>query len=77
MIGEFVLDVGRGDLLIFSENIAIGIASSGDGEDSVRRGGVTFYLVRANANVDDEGGKVFNLPVPRFLNWHAGAGICG
>ena len=27
MIGECILDVGRGDRLIFSENIAIGIVS--------------------------------------------------
>ena len=32
----------------------IGSASIGDGEDTARRDGVSFNLVRANANIEDE-----------------------
>ena len=40
--GDCVLNVGRGDCLIFSENIAIGIYSGRYRGDAVRRGGVPF-----------------------------------
>ena len=45
MSSECVLDVGRGDRLIFSENIPIGIASGSVGDDYVRCNGAPFYLV--------------------------------
>ena len=61
--------------MIFSENITIGIASGEDKEDAVRRDGITFYLVCANANVDDEVGRGFNLTVTGFGNWRAGVGV--
>ena len=75
--GECDLDVGRGDQLIFSENIVIFISSSGDKEDAVGRGGVPFYLVCTDANVDNEGGKGFNLPVPLFGKRRADVGVGG
>ena len=61
--------------MIFSENITIGIASGEDKEDAVRRDGIIFYLVRANANVDDEVGRGFNLTVTGFGNQRAGVGV--
>ena len=75
--GECVLDVGRGDRLILSENIAIDIYSGGDVEDSVRRDGIPFYLVCTNAKVDNEGGKGFKLIILRFGKRSAGVGIGG
>ena len=43
----------------------VGFASSGDREYAVRRGGVTFYLVRANDTVDHELWEGFDLAVSR------------
>ena len=70
--GKFVLDVGRRDQLIFSENIVIVIASGGYREDDVRRDGILFYT-----NVENKGEKGFNLTVPRLGKWCIGVGVGG
>ena len=47
--GECVCNVGGEDILIFGDNIAIGLASGGYEQDSVRPDGITFQLVCMNA----------------------------
>ena len=62
---------------MFSDNIANGISSGGDKGDTVGRSGVPFYPVCADANVDNEWGGSFNLPVPRFVKRRAGVVVGG
>ena len=69
---ECVHYVGRVDRLIFSENVAIGVASGGYRYDAMGRDGVPFYLFSADGNVDDERGKGFNLTVSRLVKRRAG-----
>ena len=50
---ECIQDVGRGYSLVFGEDVSIVIASGGDREYVLSRGGVPFYLVHVNTNVED------------------------
>ena len=53
------------------------ISSCGYRENAVGSGGVQFYPVWESENIDDEGGKGFNLPIPRFRNRQAGVDVGG
>ena len=54
-----------------------GIVSGGDGEYSVRRGGVPFNLVCTNTNVEHELWEGFYLSVSLFGKGRVGVGIGG
>ena len=64
--GKCVRDIDIGDRLVFSENIAICIASAGKWEDAVRRNGVPFHLACVNSNVNNEVREGLDLDVPRL-----------
>ena len=64
--GECIRNFDGGDQLIFGENIVIGIASGGDGENAARRTGIAFHLVCENTNVKNAGREGIELAVPWF-----------
>ena len=73
--GQCVCNVGGGDWLIFGDITASGIASSGDGEDAVRRNGIPFHLLCLNGKNDDEWREYFDFDVPPFVKRRTGIGL--
>ena len=67
----------RRDSLVFGEDVSILIASGGDREYAVSRGGVPFHLVHVNVNVEDSLWGGFDLDVPQFGKRRAGVSVGG